>query len=349
MDAGSSPTYEIRCQVRTERLDAQAQAGLEAPPRRRGQRLAHERRHAPGTNGRTRTTRVREPAASASARATRRSGTRCGPDLDARHHAAGRDDLSRRSAVNTDTASRRLTRSSAAVSTRSTPSATATRSTRISLGPRSLDALAPQAAARRRAASSSWTSPGSGTSSVTVPRVRPGPPRGPRQHRPTAERPQVGRDRRRPLDQASSPTRRSRVSTAPDELGAIGGRCGRDSRSARDAYPAARRRRGRRDDRPERFGAVDTAPCRARSARSSIAIRLRASLGSGGSRSPGPGQGGLQRAPREDHGHGRPILRVRVDVAVDLLAIGRVGRGVVDRLGASRPLPSSAASTAVAR
>ena len=44
---------------------------------------------------------------------------------------------------------------------------------------------------------------------------------------------------------------------------------------------------------------------------------------------------GLEGAAGDDRGHRGPVLRVCVDVAVDLLAVGRVGRRRRERLGPS--------------
>ena len=163
-------------------------------------------------------------------------------------------------------------RSSAAIRTFTTPGNAATRSTRLWAGPRSVRPGRATAAASRIAASSSWTSPASGTRTVTA---------GTRMARPRAA---AGRPSgsRRPLDHRAPPTVRSRVRTAPTRPPGHGG----PGRSVRPA-PSIRR---------------ESSPQAARPSAASIARRVNTTAIARGT-------------------------RVRVDVAVDVLAVRGVRGG----------------------
>ena len=104
--------------------------------------------------------------------------------------------------LKTASGSIRSTRSRAATRTCSTPSRSASRSTRLSLGPRRTTPVPATAPASRTAASSSWRSPAPRTRSVTG---YPGS---------AANRRTSSVDRRRPLRHRAPSTSRSRVRTA---------------------------------------------------------------------------------------------------------------------------------------
>ena len=155
------------------------------------------------TNGATHTIGwLPKPAMRAPASTTRRFD-QVRRDLHARYEIATLDDLAVEDGEDLERIEP-LIRSSSAIRTVTTPSAAATKSRRLWFGPRTSSPPPAMAFASRRAASSSCNSAPDGTSTVTA---------GPDSAAARASR--SSSVSRRPFDQRSPPTVRSRVRTAP--------------------------------------------------------------------------------------------------------------------------------------